>query len=51
MFNFKIVNIIVGEYTKYNMDFLNSELFNYLPDLRKLGFYDIEENEPLLDAV
>ena len=44
MFNFKIVNI-VGEYTKYNMDFLNSELFNYLPDLRKLGFHNIEENE------
>jgi hypothetical protein len=27
------------------MDFLNSELFTYLPDLRKLGIKDINENE------
>jgi hypothetical protein len=45
MLNFKIVNVIIGQYTKYNMDFLNSELFTYLPDLRKLGINDINENE------
>lgn len=42
--NFDIINII-GHYTKYGQDFLDSEAFKYLPDIRKLGITDITEDE------
>ena len=42
--DFKIINII-GHYTKYGQDFLDSEAFKYLPDIRKLGLADITEDE------
>ena len=42
--SFKITNII-SHYTKYGQDFLNSEAFTYLPDIRKLNINDIEEKE------
>ena len=44
MLNFKISNII-SHYTKYTQDFLDSEAFKYLPDIRKLGIADITEDE------
>ena len=44
LISFKITNIIC-HYTKYGQDFLNSEAFTYLPDIRKLNINDIEEKE------
>jgi hypothetical protein len=44
MLDFRIINII-GHYTKYGQDFLDSEAFKYLPDIRKLGIADITEDE------
>ncbi len=43
MLDFGFINII-GHYTKYGQDFLDNELFKYLPDLRKLGIDDITED-------
>ena len=43
MLNFGIMSII-SQYTKYNQDFLNSEAFSFIPDLRKLGITDITED-------
>jgi len=44
MLDFRIINMI-GHYTKYGQDFLDSEAFKYLPDIRKLGITDITEDE------
>jgi hypothetical protein len=42
--SFKICNIII-QYTKYRQDFLDSESFSYIPDLRKLNYTNINETE------
>ena len=42
--NFGISNIIC-DYTKYRMSFLEKEVCNYIPDIRKLGITDITEDE------
>ena len=44
MFNYKIINII-SQYTKYRQDFLDSEVFNYIPDIRKLNIDNISEDK------
>ena len=44
MIGYKIIDII-GHYTKYGQDFLDNEAFTYLPDIRKLGIKDIDENK------
>jgi hypothetical protein len=44
MLTFKISNII-SHFTKYRQDFLEKEVYTYLPDIRKLGINDIEENK------
>jgi hypothetical protein len=44
MLDYRIINII-GHYTKYGQDFLDSESFKYIPDIRKLGLADITEDE------
>lgn len=44
MLSYKIIDII-GHYTKYGQDFLDNEAFTYLPDIRKLGIEDIDENK------
>ena len=36
---------IICHYTKYGQDFLDNEAFAYLPDIRKLGIEDIDENK------
>ena len=41
---FKISDIIC-HYTKYRQNFLEKEVFNYLPDIRKLEISDIDENQ------
>jgi hypothetical protein len=42
--NFGISNILC-DYTKYRMSFLEKEVCNYIPDIRKLGIADITEDE------
>jgi len=42
--NFGISNILC-DYTKYRMSFLEKEVCNYIPDIRKLGLADITEDE------
>jgi hypothetical protein len=42
MLKFKICDIIC-HFTKYRQDFLEKEVFTYLPDIRKLGITDIDE--------
>jgi len=44
MLNYKIIDII-GHYTKYGQDFLDTEAFTYLPDIRKLDIEDINEKQ------
>ena len=44
MLSFKISSII-SHYTKYRQDFLENEIYRYLPDIRKLGISDITEDE------
>jgi hypothetical protein len=41
---FKICHIIC-DYTKYRMSFLEREVCEYLPDIRKLGITDITEDK------
>jgi len=41
---FNVSNLIC-DYTKYRMSFLEKEVCNYLPDIRKLGIKDINELE------
>ena len=36
---------IICDYTKYRMSFLEKEVCNYIPDIRKLGIADITEAE------
>ncbi len=42
--NFSVCNIIC-DYTKYRMSFLEKEVGDYIPDIRKLQITDIEEDE------
>ena len=42
--NFGISNILC-DYTKYRMSFLEKEVCNYIPDIRKLGIADITEDD------
>ncbi len=42
--NFRFSNILC-DYTKYRMSFLEKEVCNYIPDIRKLGITDITEEE------
>jgi hypothetical protein len=44
MLKFKISDII-SHFTKYRQDFLEKEVYTYLPDIRKLRIADISENE------
>lgn len=44
LMQFRISGIIC-DYTKYRMSFLEKEVCNYLPDIRKLGIDDITEEE------
>jgi hypothetical protein len=44
MLKFKISDII-SHFTKYRQDFLDKEVFNFIPDIRKLGIQDITENK------
>ena len=39
------ISAIICDYTKYRMSFLEKEVCNYLPDIRKLGIADITEDE------
>jgi hypothetical protein len=36
MFSFRFIEVVCN-FTKYRQDFLNSEAFTYIPDIRKLG--------------
>ena len=44
LLTFKISSII-SHFTKYRQDFLEKEVYSYLPDIRKLGIIDITEPE------
>ncbi len=44
MLKFNICDIIC-HFTKYRQDFLEKDVYTYLPDIRKLGIKDIDENE------
>ena len=44
MLKFKICDII-SHFTKYRQDFLEKEVYTYIPDIRKLGITDITESE------
>jgi len=44
MLKFKISDII-SHFTKYRQDFLEKEVYTYLPDIRKLGIEDIDEKQ------
>ena len=44
MLKFKISNII-SHFTKYRQDFLEKEVYTFLPDIRKLGIKDINEKQ------
>ena len=44
MLSFKISNMI-SHFTKYRQDFLEKEVYTYLPDIRKLGMPDIAEDK------
>ena len=44
LLSFKISDII-SHFTKYRQDFLEKEVYTYLPDIRKLGITDITESE------
>ena len=44
IFNFKFINLIT-EFTKYRQDFINNEVFNFIPDIRKLNIKDITEEK------
>ena len=41
---FKISDVI-SHFTKYRQDFLEKEVYTYLPDIRKLGIKDITEED------
>ena len=44
LFGFKISNLICN-YTKYRQDFIGKDLFEYIPDIRKLDLEDITEKQ------
>lgn len=44
MLKFKISDII-SHFTKYRQDFLEKEVYTYLPDIRKLGIEEIDEKQ------
>ncbi len=44
LLSFKISDMI-SHFTKYRQDFLEKEVYTYLPDIRKLGITDITEDE------
>ena len=44
LLSFKISDMI-SHFTKYRQDFLEKEVYTYLPDIRKLGIADITEDE------
>ena len=44
LLNLKIIHI-VGNYFKYGQSFLDKEAFEYIPDIRKLGYTTITKNE------
>jgi hypothetical protein len=44
LLSFKISDMI-SHFTKYRQDFLEKEVYTYLPDIRKLGLADITEDE------
>lgn len=44
LLSFKISNMI-SHFTKYRQDFLEKEIYTYLPDIRKLGIENITEDE------
>jgi hypothetical protein len=44
LLSFKISDMI-SHFTKYRQDFLEKEVYTYLPDIRKLGISDISEGE------
>jgi hypothetical protein len=44
LLSFKISDMI-SHFTKYRQDFLEKEVYTYLPDIRKLGINDITEDE------
>ncbi len=45
MFNkYKIINLLCS-YTKYRQDFLNNEVFNYIPDIRKLKIKNLTKEK------
>ena len=44
LLSFKISDMI-SHFTKYGQDFLEKEVYTYLPDIRKLGIADITEDE------
>ena len=44
LLSFKISDMI-SHFTKYRQDFLEKEVYTYLPDIRKLGITDITEDD------
>ena len=44
MLNFKIITVISNN-VKYGQSFLDNQAFVYIPDIRKMGLKDIEEEE------
>lgn len=44
LLSFKISDMI-SHFTKYRQDFLEKEVYTYIPDIRKLGIADITEDE------
>ena len=36
---------MISHFTKYRQDFLEKEVYTYLPDIRKLGIADITEDK------
>jgi hypothetical protein len=44
LLSFKI-SYMISHFTKYRQDFLEKEVYTYLPDIRKLGIADITEDE------
>jgi hypothetical protein len=45
LLSFKISSDMISHFTKYRQDFLEKEVYTYLPDIRKLGIADITEDE------
>ena len=39
------ISVMISHFTKYRQDFLEKEVYSYLPDIRKLHINDISEDE------